>query len=778
MKLVHSWLADLLPGLGDDHEAIADEMTRLGLQVEGIGRVGASVPGVVTARVLRTAAHPDAAKVHRVFVDTGDGVERHVWCGAFNMSAGDVVPLALPGTAMPDGRTIAPKPILGIPSDGMLCSARELGLGDDHTGILLLAADTALGVPYGDVLGLVEEVVYDIDVTRNRPDAWGHRGVARDIAPGLGLTLGGEPVALLPVGGRSASVDVVDGERCTVFLAAVISGVRVGPSAEWMARRLRAAGMRPINNVVDVSNYVMLERSQPNHAYDLDTLGGQGFRVRRAVAGEQLVTLDDVTRSLSSADLLICDAADVPIGLAGVMGGRDSEISDSTTTIALEIARFDAVATMQMAQRHGLRTEASARFERGVDPAGAPPSAARFVELLAETCPALVVETITVGGAPPPPTEVVVRPAKVNAVLGTTLQRAEMAALLTPIGFITADAGDDLRVTIPSWRPDSTDEIDVVEEIARHYGYERIGKTVPCSTMHGRLSPAQRRRRQVREVLLGSGISEAMPNPFLADDDLRRAGLDGSVLHIVNPLAAEERVLRTSLRPGLLKTIALNESHRRPGVALFEIGHVYPPGDGVLPDEHEELGVVLAGREAPAAMAVWRELASAMGWGARVDQSSPPAGLHPGRSAVLSIGRGRIGALGEVHPDVLEAFGIDERVAVLELDLTVLLASEPRPAQWRPTSRFPSSDIDLAFLTPETVPAEKVDKAIRQSAGALLVDLALFDVYRGAGVGEGARSLAYRLRLQAPDRTLTDGEVADLREKVIAAVAKLGATLR
>jgi phenylalanyl-tRNA synthetase beta chain len=296
--------------------------------------------------------------------------------------------------------------------------------------------------------------------------------------------------------------------------------------------------------------------------------------------------------------------------------------------------------------------------------------------------------------------------------------------------------------------------------------------------MHGRLSPIQARRRALRQVLLGLGISEAMPNPFLADGDLSRAGLEGGVIRIVNSLVADESVLRTSLRPGLLKAVAFNESHRRFGAALYEIGHVYPPGAGELPDEYEALGVVLAGQEAPAAMALWRDVATAMSFGARVDQSVVPAGLHPTRSATLSLGKQLIGAVGEIHPDVLDAFGIGQRVAVLELHLGVLLAQTPKIAVWKPTSRFPSSDLDLALVTPDDVIAEKLDKAIRQGAGALLVDLALFDVYRGPGVAEGSRSLAYRLRLQAPDRTLTDTDIAAVRDKVTVAAAKLGATLR
>jgi phenylalanyl-tRNA synthetase beta chain len=438
MKIVLSWLQDLAP-VGDDVGRLADDMTQLGMQVEEVLHVGSTVAGVVTARVLRTERHPDAAKVHRVWVTTGDGDERHVWCGAFNMTAGDVIPLATPGTVMPDGRAIEPRPILGIDSQGMLCSARELGLGDDHSGILIMPADTPVGVPYGEALGLQAETVFDIDLTRNRPDCWGHRGVARDLAAHLGVPL--KPVATAPVPTgptRSAPVELIDGERCTRFTTIVLSGVRVGPSPEWIQRRLTAAGMRPINNVVDVSNYVMLELNQPNHAYDLDTLGGGGLRVRLATTGETIVTLDGTTRTLSDDDLLICDANDVPIGIAGLMGGLDSEITDSTTVVALEIAHFEQTGMTRSMNRLGVRSEASGRNERGVDPYGMPMAQARFVELLAETCPDLVVHDGAVDvrheSIIPERRPVPTRVSQVNRILGTALDGETIARLLAPIG--------------------------------------------------------------------------------------------------------------------------------------------------------------------------------------------------------------------------------------------------------------------------------------------------------------------------------------------------------
>ena len=787
MKVLLSWLDEYgdFADPGDDAAVrrLADTMTALGLEVGRIDRVGDTVAGVVTARVLRLEQHPDAAKVQRVHVDAGDGVARHVWCGAFNMAEGDVVPLATLGTTMPNGMTIERRGILGIDSEGMLCAPDELGLGSDHSGILILPADTPLGVPYGEALGIRPDVLFDIDLTRNRPDCWGYLGIARDAAAQMGIELRPPRPAAPALGPeRTAAVDLVDGERCGRFTSTVLSGVRVGPSAPWMQRRLTVAGMRPISNVVDVSNYVMLELNQPNHAYDLDTLGGGGFRVRTATDGEQMTTLDGETRTFTADDLLICDAHDRPIGIGGVMGGLDTEITAATTTVVLEAAWFQPLAVLQTSSRLGLRSEASARYERGCDPFVIDTAIARFAELLGETCPDLVVHAGAADargpGLPPQERSTTVRITEVNRILGTDLTGDDLPPLLDPIGFTVSGDGDTRSVVIPPWRPDSAVEVDVIEEVARHYGYARVGRTIPKSTVHGTLSVKQQRRRLLREVLLGLGISEAMPNPFLAPDTLAMAGLGGPTISITNPLVVEESVLRTSLRPGLLRAIAYNESHRATGVRLFEIGHVYPPGTGELPDEYEALCVVLAGHAAPAAMRVWREIAAALGVGARIDQGRVPPGLHATRSATLQAGKEPLGAVGEVDPAVLQRFEVSERVAILELALDDVLEREPKPASWKPVSRYPSSDLDLAFITPESVPAERLEKAIRQGAGSLLVKLELFDVFRGESLGGDRRSLAYRLRLQAPDRNLTDADIADVRRAAVAAAAKLGAELR
>lgn len=785
MKVLLSWLNEFGPFADPSDseavDAVAADLTALGLAVEDVISTGRPVEGVVAARVLRVEQHPDAAKVRRVWVDAGDGEERHVWCGASNMSAGDVVPLATLGTTMPNGMTIERRGILGIDSEGMLCSAVELGIGEDHSGILLLDGEAELGMSYADVLGIKPDVVFDLDVTRNRPDCWSIEGVARDLAAWRSQPLA--PVGNgFPATGESHTVPVeIENPACGRFTATVMSGVRVTSSPDWMSRRLEALGMRPINNVVDASNYVMLELGQPNHAYDLATIGG-GFAIRSARDGEVLRTLDDVDRSCVVDDLLICDGNDVPVGLGGVMGGADSEISESTTEVVLEIAWFEPLGIMKTASRQGLRSEASARYERGVDPALADRAIGRFAELLSLTCPDLVIH---IGGADERSTgmtslvrSVEVRMTEVNRILGTELNIVDIPGLLDPIGFTTETKSDVAVVSLPSWRPDATSEVDVIEEVARHFGYERIGRSVPKPTGHGHLSQVQIRRRQLREVLVGLGISEAMPNPIVGPDTMERVGITGDTLRILNPLVADESSLRLSLRPGLLTALAHNEHHRRSGVSLFEIGRVYPPSDEGLPDEHEVLGVVLAGRDAHSAVAVWREVSRALGVGAMVDQSNPPDGLHATRSAVLRAGRDIIGVIGEIAPEVLENFGVSERVAVLEVRIDVVLAGKGGSGAYRPISRMPSSDLDLAFVMSDDVPADRLERALRQAAAGLLVDLALFDTYRGAGVPDGHRSLAWRLRLQASDRNLTDADVADVKTACEAAASKLGADLR
>lgn len=790
MRVLHSWLRELAP-FADPHdegavEHLADTLSSLGLAVEEVEHVGAGVDGVVVARVLALRPHPSADRIQLVDVDTGDGEALQICCGAFNMAVGDLVPLATLGTVMPDGMEIARRKLRGEWSNGMLCSPRELGVGDEHGGIWVLPAGLPLGQPALAALGVSPDVVYDLDLTRNRPDAWSHRGVARDAAAALGLPFTDPSPAVAPRGAPiTTPVEIVDPDLCGRFTATVLTGVEVRPAARWMAERLERAGMRPISNVVDVSNYVMLELGQPNHPYDLDRLPGRSFRVRRARAGETMVTLDDIERLCIEDDLLICDGHDAPIGLAGVMGGASSEIHAGTTTVALEMAWFAPLGIARTSARLGLRSEASARFERGVDPFVIDAAIGRFVQLLSETCPSLAVApgAVDARGALPATGAARLRTERVNRLLGIQITDGEITTLLDPIGFtVGASMAEGVQaISIPSWRPDCVEEIDLIEEVARHYGYERIGKTVPASAHPGALTPLQRDRRVVRQVMVGLGLAEAMPTPLLGPGDHERAGLVEEPIALTNPMVVEESLLRTSLRPGLLRALAYNESHRNLGVGLFELGHVYrrPQTEARLPDEREVLTAMRAGVDAMAAASWWRDLAHALAVAGVVLSATEQPGMHPTRTAALVGSEGAVlGYVGEIDPAVLEACAISQRVAVLEVDLLALLSRPHGAVQYRRVSRYPSSDLDLAFAVAEAVPAAEVTAALAAAGGALVAAPELFDVYRGQGMAEGTRGLAYRLRLQAPDRTLTDADVAEVRSACIAAAQRVGATLR
>ncbi|HVF13542.1 MAG TPA: phenylalanine--tRNA ligase subunit beta [Acidimicrobiales bacterium] len=795
MKVPLSWLRDFAP-FGDDVDELAGSLSGLGLVVEGLERVGEGLEGVVVARVVATAVHPDADKVQLVEVDTGDGATSQIVCGAFNFGPGDLVPLATIGARLPNGMEIGRRKVRGQWSEGMLCSPTELGLADDHSGIMVVeAAGAEPGMALADALGIRPDAVFDLDITPNRPDALSVAGVARDLAAHHRLPFAiPEPSPLAADDGRAQATVVVEAVDLSArFTGTVISGVTVGPSPAWLAGRLTMAGMRPISNVVDVSNHVMLELGQPNHAYDLDRLPGRGLLVRRGRPGETLVTLDEVTRPVGPDDCLICDAEGTPVGVGGIMGGASSEISRATTTVFLESAWFRPEAIARTSKRLGLRSEASVRFERGVDPEGVHRAAARFRDLLTGITGAEVVGGIVDATDPdhlPRRVTVPVRTARVNAILGTDLSSDQVRDYLFPIGF-TSDpapaATGTFDVTIPTWRPDSEREIDVVEEVARHHGYSRIERTRPPVATVGRLDAHQRDRRLVADILVGAGLSEAWAMSFLAPDDLARAGLPTEAIELENPLAAEESILRPSLLPGLLKALVTNTAHRRPHVSLFEIGHVFlPPAPGDrLPPEPEHLAVVLAGRDATDAVRTWRALAEGLRLApVRLRATSPP-GLHPTRTAELvagdpAVGELVVGTVGEVDPGVLATHQLDGPVGWIQADLGLLLDDAPRrPSTYRPISRYPSADIDLALVVDDAVPAGDVERTLRTAAGDLLEDVALFDVYRGDGVGAGGRSLAYHLRFSALDHTLTEDELAGVRRRCIEAVeSQCGGRLR
>jgi phenylalanyl-tRNA synthetase beta chain len=786
VRILLSWLREMVPDLSLEAEALGDVMSDLGMAVEELDVLGSTMGGIVVARVLETRSIEGANKIHQVIVDAGDGEGLEIGCGAFNMVPGDLVPLATIGTVMPDGMEISRRRMAGVWSNGMLCSPRELGLGGDHAGILVLPGALEPGTPLGEALGIApDEVRYELEINPNRPDAMSIAGVARDVAARLGLPLRLPSPAVDAVPAdrvADLSVEILAPDLCGRFVARVLRDVTIGPSEPALATRLTLLGMRPINNVVDVSNYVMLELGQPNHPYDLDAVAGPGFRVRRACAGEVLVTLDDVERHLTTDDLLICDGDDAPVGIAGVMGGASSEIGESTTDVALEMAWFLPIAVSSTSRRLRLRSEASARFEKGCDPEVIDLAMVRFAELLSASGARLEDGAAEDRGSLPERTPVRLRIARLNSLLGTELDRERVSELLEPIGFDATPAGQDVEVTVPSWRYDSSTEIDVIEEVARHHGYDAIGKTLPTGAHTGSLTERQRERRALRRTLAGAGLSEAMPLPFLAPGQLARCGLPDDGIQITNPLVAEESILRTSLLPGLVAALGYNASHRSTGVRLFEVGHVFGrPADpsAELPDEREHLGVALGGGDAVEAVQLWRMVAESLGLPDIDVENAELGGLHPTRAARLVVGSVPVGQVGEVDPVVLEAHGIGERVGWLEVDLDAVLPLPHGEGRYRPFSLFPSSDVDLAFEVDEATPASAVEDAIRAAAGDLLWSVALFDVYRGDAVAEGRRSLAYTLRLQALDRTLTDADVATVRQRCIdAVISTLPASLR
>ena len=795
MLVALSWIREFAPITGDA-PFIAEQLTDLGLEVGELTVMGEGLGGVVVARVREVRDHPDADRIRLVDVDVGDGEWLQIACGASNMTVGDLVPLATIGTVMPNGMEIVARRMRGQLSNGMLCSAAELGLGDDHAGILILPPELEPGVPLTEALSLAQDAVFDIDVLPNRPDALCIAGVARDLAARQRVPFA-IPQPRVQESGDAAgpmSVEILDRHLCGRFLVRALSGVELGPSPRWLAQRLIVAGMRPINNVVDVSNYVMLELGQPNHTYDRAKVDGGAFRVRLARTGETLVTLDGVERVLLASDGVIADGGDVPIGLAGVMGGASTEISATTTDVLVEMAWWDPGTIADTAARLNLHSEASLRFKRGTDPERAPLAALRFAELLALVGGATLRPGVVDEHAGMPRREVVrVRPGRVNAVMGTQLDRGLMVDLLDPIGFESVEVGHDLDVTVPSWRPDSSSEIDVVEEVGRMYGLSRIPRTVPVSAHPGGLSASQMARRSVRAALIGFGVSESMPTPFLAPGDLERCGLPPGGLVLANPLIADESVLRPSLLPGLLAAVAHNAGHRRPGVWLSDIGRVFEMGErGVIVDVHvsealgrvldgerEQLGVVLAGAEAPTAVELLDLVIVALGVGPVALRPDELPGLHPARAAVVEVAGSAAGQVGEVDPVVLERLGIVERVGWLQLELGILMDLPVPIRAARPVSRFPSTDVDLAFVVDEREPAAAVRSTIRSAGVPLLRRVELFDVFRSAGLGSGRHSLAFRLRFQAQDRTLTDAEVGVVRQAIIAEVEEThGATLR
>ena len=780
MKVLLSWLREFAPIEGDPYE-LADHMSDLGMAVEET-RILNPLEGVVVARVADLRPHPKADRIQLVDVEIENGDPMQVCCGAFNMSVGDLIPFATIGTVMPDGMEISQREMRGEMSNGMCCSAAELGLGSDHDGIMVLPEHLETGAPLMQELGLVGDILWDLEINPNRPDAMSVAGVARDLAARLDIPFE-IPEWTVPSSGAAedlASIQIDDGVLCPRFTGRVLRGVTVGKSPLWMQMRLTLLGMRPINSVVDVSNYVMLELGTPNHTYDLSLLPNGHIGVRRASDGESITTLDDQERMLQPNDGLIVNEADEPIGIAGVMGGASTEISDTTDSVLVELACWEPRSIARTSQRLGLRSEASARFERGTDWQINVTAVQRFCHLLNEVTPGgieIVGEVLDVAGTTPDSISVPVRTSRISMLLGREFSSEEIRNLLTPIGFDVenTDSQDVQLVTIPSFRPDTETETDIAEEVARHYGYGKLGATVPRSPDAGHLSPQQKLRRVIRHVMTGAGLIEAMPNPFLAPDDITKAALIvEEPVRLLNPLAVEESVLRPSLLPGLLTAVAYNYSHRNMGAKLFETGPVFEASEDSsgLPLETEHLAALISNADAFAATSLLKDLASTLKLEFQLTNVDGLAGLHPTRGAKINIGDTEVGSLGEVDPAVLRSYEIEDRCAWLNLrlDLVIEAAISVEGVSYQPVSTFPSSDVDLAFAVGEQVQASEIEMTLRKAAGEELQSLHLFDVFRSGQLDEGVRSLAFSMRLQAKDKTLTDEEVGVVRQRCIEAV--------
>jgi phenylalanyl-tRNA synthetase beta chain len=803
MRISHTWLSEYvdLP----DPEELARRLTAVGLEVEAIERTGAGLAGVVAARIVASEKHPNAEKLSVTRVETGSGAPLQIVCGAKNYQVGDVVPLATVGTVLPGGTKIEKAKLRGVESSGMLCSARELGLAEDASGLLLLDRAVAPGTPIAKALHL-EDVLLEVNVTPNRPDALSHVGIAREVAAALGAKVRMPAPRLAEQGapaGDAVKVRIEAPDRCARYAARVVEGVKIGPSPAWLARRLEACGVRSISNVVDATNFVLLELGHPLHAFDLDKVAGREIVVRTARAGEKLVTLDGKERALSTEDLLIADR-DRGSALAGVMGGGDSEISAGTTRVLLESAWFQPGGIRRTSRRHGLKTEASYRFERGADPGMVIPALDRCAALIAE----LAGGTVRPGVVDCHPREV--RAAEVRLrwhrpaeLLGVDVAREEARRILLGLGFAErASDRDGATFQVPSWRADVSIEEDLVEEIVRTRGYEAIPETLPHGASRTPAEPVEAQAlARIRAALEGAGFAEAVNFSFVAARELEpfeqhvvTGDGSGRALGIAlkNPISADLSVMRTSLVPSLLRNAAHNRRQRIEDVRLYEIASVYhphhDPKDRPSAESVEVAGVIV-GRRSPAGWATASEPADFHDGKAAVvgvlealaveARWEAPGGtwLHPRHSARLLAGEALLGEVGELHPRVAAAFELPKGVLAFRLALDPLLSAARLVPQYRPIPRLPAVLRDLAVVVDDGATAASVEALVREEP--LVASVTLFDVYKGAPLPAGKKNLAFAIAYRAADRTLTDAEADAAHARIVRRLGdRLGAELR
>ncbi len=781
-----------------------------GLKLERLHRTGVGDPeAFVVGRVLEAERHPNADRLTVCVVDDGSNAPRTIVCGAPNVAGGQTVAVARPGAVMPDGSRLGEATLRGVRSSGMILAEDEVGIGEDHTGIMVLDGGARPGEPLADHLPIADDVI-EIEITPNRPDAMAVYGVARDLHAVSAAPLAEDPTAAdaEPRGGDTAadhaSVEIADPEVCLRFTARVFEDVTIGPSPLWLKQRLMAAGQRPISNVVDITNYVMLAYGQALHAFDLDEVRGSRIVVRRARQGETMVTLDGVERRFDSETALVCDA-EGPSGIAGIMGGQVSEVSDATTRVLMEAATWVGPNIMRTSRGLGLRTEASARFEKQLHPDTAMAAQRLAARLMVELCGArLVPDTLDAYPRLAEPRHVSLRHERLERLLGERIPPEQVEGILDRLGFEPRPDNGRLSVTVPPWRDaDVQREADLIEEVARIHGLDKLPVTLPARRhAFGRLEPGQRLRRRLEDALRDRGLDECISYSFTSARALDRLRLEPeNALRVNNPLSEELSLMRPLLLPGLLDAARHNAAHGRLGVALFESAHVYlhvapvdtaPEGSprGRRPaGEPEHIGALLTEaapggwRTPPVAADFYaaRSLVEALLEVAGVEWRAQPSAqpfLHPGRAAVVQAGEGELGWIGELHPLVARAWELDGPVAAFELDFGALAGQAALDPAYRDVTSFPAVRQDLAVVVDEERPADDVVAAVRAGGGDLLAHVALFDLYRGGQVGEGNKSLALRLEFRAPDRTLTDQEVAERRAAIERELAQIGGRLR
>lgn len=795
MRVSLRWLAEFVD-VDVPAERLAELLDLSGTKVEAVHRPEGNIRGVVVGEAVTIVDHPNSDKLTLVDVRTDREDVTRVVCGARNFAVGDRVPFAQVGAELPE-MAITERKIRGEVSHGMLCSAAELGISKDHSGILVLPPDAELGADVVGLLGL-DDTVLELEITPNRPDCMSMIGVAREVAIVLGNELRlPEPGAIGSDGlSNPVRVDIDDPDGCTRYLARYLSGVSIAPSPTWLSARLLAAGIRPVSNVVDATNYVLLEMGQPLHAFDARRVADHHVVVRRARPGERLTTLDGADRELHPDDLLITDPKRV-LALAGVMGGEDSEVAADSTDIILESAHFERSSIAFTSRRHLLRSEASARFERGADPEGVADAAARATGLILE----LAGGTAAAAAADvyPRPYErprITLRPERTGIVLGAGLARETQTDYLSRLGLDVTEKDDVIEVSVPGFRPDLRREADLIEEVARLAGFERLPSTLP-SGRAGMLEPDQVFERTLRRALVGTGLSEAWTSSFMSRADLVRLGLgdDHPAAHLValeNPMSEDESVLRSTLLPGLLRSVALNSARGNRSVALFEVARVYETSDEALPREGLVLGAAMTGaRRSPGwleperrwgffeAKGVVDAVLGSSGFPPLAYERVSGAPFHPTRAASVSLDGTVLGVLGELHPAVCERFSVPERTVAMELALAPLLAALPERVKVAELARFPSVFLDLALIVREDVTAAAVQALIESAGAPELASVRLFDVYRGDQVPEGEKSLAFALELRASDRTMTDDEAVATRDRIVTLLAEeVGARLR